>query len=270
MWIGTIIESVCSITGLRYGYLFNWDKKGIDLRSYCSGQRLEFVSLASPSIEDVVEDLRPEKGFHVYRDPRDMIVSAYYSFRNSHYVKEGSALEELQQTLRRVEMEEGLFKCMEFQAGQLDRLNAWDYAHESILNMQMEKLSANPYMEFLRIFRFLTLVDEADRTELHQFPELFQAVLNKLYKRAMAPLRYQMEKIPAERLLGVVHRNRYEKRAGRKKGEEDVGSHYRKGAAGDWTEHFTPEHVRYFKSRFPGLVTKLGYEPTTTWELPQS
>lgn len=270
MWIGTIVESVCSIMGLRYEYLFNWDKKGIDLRSYCANEKLEFVALASPSIDDAVVTLSPEKGFHVYRDPRDMIVSAYYSFRNSHAVKKGSSLEALQQKLQEIPMEEGLFECMAFHAGQLDHLNAWDYTQENILNLQMEAVSANPYMGFLRIFRFIDLVDEADCTELQHIPKMVQAVINKMHRRSMAPMSLKMDVIPAERLLGVVHRNRYEKRSGRKKGEEDVASHYRKGKAGDWTTHFTPEHVQYFKDRFPGLVEKLGYEDSSGWTLPNT
>lgn len=79
-----------------------------------------------------------------------------------------------------------------------------------------------------------------------------------------------MDKIPAEVILGIVYRNRYEKVAGREKGEEDPSSHYRKGKAGDWCNYFTPYHVRVFKEMFPELVTKLGYEESSDWNVPAS
>ncbi|HUW09082.1 MAG TPA: sulfotransferase domain-containing protein, partial [Anaerolineae bacterium] len=47
---------------------------------------------------------------------------------------------------------------------------------------------------------------------------------------------------------------------GRQPGEEDTASHYRKGIAGDWRNHFTDAHVERFKAVSNDLVTLLGYE----------
>ena len=67
-------------------------------------------------------------------------------------------------------------------------------------------------------------------------------------------------------LLGYVFQNRYAKKAeGRKQGEEDVKSHYRKGVAGDWVNYFDEKHRRAFKEKYNDLLIKLGYETTSDW-----
>ena len=52
---------------------------------------------------------------------------------------------------------------------------------------------------------------------------------------------------------------------GRKEGDEDVKSHFRKGAPGDWINHFSADHKALFKSLYPDLVVKLGYEASDDW-----
>jgi LPS sulfotransferase NodH len=47
--------------------------------------------------------------------------------------------------------------------------------------------------------------------------------------------------------------------SGRKPGEEDATSFYRKGVAGDWRNYFTPDLDRAFKERAGGLIEELGY-----------
>ena len=55
------------------------------------------------------------------------------------------------------------------------------------------------------------------------------------------------------------------KTGGRRRGDEDPGSHYRKGAPGDWIHHFTAEHRQYFKKRYNDVLLKLGYERDANW-----
>jgi hypothetical protein len=47
---------------------------------------------------------------------------------------------------------------------------------------------------------------------------------------------------------------------GRKIGEEDEKSHYRKGIAGDWRNHLTDDHVKLFRKCHGDLVERLGYD----------
>jgi lipopolysaccharide transport system ATP-binding protein len=67
-------------------------------------------------------------------------------------------------------------------------------------------------------------------------------------------------------LLGIVHRHRFAAKAGgREPGYVDESSHYRKGVAGDWTNHFTPAVEREFKRRHGHLLIKLGYTESFDW-----
>lgn len=52
---------------------------------------------------------------------------------------------------------------------------------------------------------------------------------------------------------------------GRRPGEEDPSSFYRKGIAGDWKNHFTEEDRRVFKEEAGELLIRLGYEKDLDW-----
>ena len=47
---------------------------------------------------------------------------------------------------------------------------------------------------------------------------------------------------------------------GRKRGEEDLGSHYRKGVVGDWKSHFDQASINIFMQQAGALLRELGYE----------
>ena len=52
---------------------------------------------------------------------------------------------------------------------------------------------------------------------------------------------------------------------GRKPGEEDPDSFYRKGIAGDWKNVFTGRDRQVFKEAAGDLLIKLGYEKDNDW-----
>jgi len=166
--------------------------------------------------------------------------------------------------LQEVSKEEGLLLEMDFSAQELRDLGAWPYGHPDILEVKMEELTARPYEGFVRIFEFLGLLDEGESYSARRRVRLFvREMLNRasFRYRWLKWLRRPMS-VPGELLLGRVWDHRFEKKARRRRGEEDPRSHYRKGQPGDWRNHFTAEHVAAFKEKFPGLVEKLGY----SWE----
>jgi hypothetical protein len=52
---------------------------------------------------------------------------------------------------------------------------------------------------------------------------------------------------------------------GRGRGQEDPSSHFRKGVAGDWRNHFTPEIKAVYKEQIGDLLIELGYEQDDAW-----
>ena len=72
--------------------------------------------------------------------------------------------------------------------------------------------------------------------------------------------------MPAEQVREAVLACRFEHlTGGRRRGQEDVRSHERKGVAGDWRRHFTDRVTRAFKERFGDLLVATGYEKDLHW-----
>jgi len=71
--------------------------------------------------------------------------------------------------------------------------------------------------------------------------------------------------ISEDRLKSVVEKNSFEKRTGRKPGDEDIFSHQRKGLVGDWRHYFDRQVARQFISKFGHILIETGYEKDYNW-----
>jgi hypothetical protein len=265
-WIHSIIDWVCADAGWKLAYLYDEKPFGTDLASYVAAEKIDFVSYVNANPKYV--NLGTFRGFHVVRDPRDLVVSAYFSHKNSHPTTDWPELPAHREKLNKLSKSDGLFAEMEFNRPVLEEMRAWDYNQEHVLELRQEELTPDPYRSFLSVFGFLGVLDEENFAKKRQVPYLMRAANNIWWRQNKLPWRRAMDKIPAERLLGIVHNNRFSNYAGgRKKGQADEQSHYRKGEAGDWANHFTPEHVAHFKELYGDLVSRLGYEKSADWTL---
>jgi Sulfotransferase domain len=228
----------------------------------------DVVSCITADLEQL-DALAPELAFHVIRDPRDIIVSGYFSHRNAapadHPGPEGWGLPHIAEHRERLlsaSKEEGLLLEMEFARVELLELAEWDYERPNVLEVRLEELAARPYDGFVRIFQHLDLLPEDEPTKGPRLAGIWtRRALNRICSRPVLRALQQPMPLTGEILLGAVYANRFEaKTKGRRAGAEDTTSHYRKGVAGDWMNHFTDVHVEAFEERFPGLTEKLGYE----------
>lgn len=137
----------------------------------------------------------------------------------------------------------------------------WDYTMPHVLELKFEDVVERPYESVLRIFAFLALLDEEAWPWWQQLVDTPRFIWNRVTRRWGGLGRWPRYTIPAEKLLGIVHRLQFSRLAHRSRGQEDPASHYRKGQPGDWRYHFTEAHVALFKAHWPGLLEKLGYEP---------
>jgi Sulfotransferase domain len=238
------------------------------LRERAEGAGAEFVSCITADA-DQLDALRPERAFHVIRDPRDIIVSGYFSHRNSRPADHPAAsawglahIAAHRERLLSVDKEEGLLLEMEFARQELLDLAEWDYERPEVLEVRMEDLSARPYEGFVDIFRHLELLPGEEPSGGRELASVWaRRTLNRISsRRGLTALRRPMP-ATAEILLGAVYGLRFEAATkGRRAGVEDTASHYRKGVAGDWVNHFTQVHVDAFDERYGGLLERLGYE----------
>lgn len=170
----------------------------------------------------------PYVAFFVMRDPRDIVVSSYYSIRYSHGPR--GDVQEGRQALEGLSHSDGLrFVIDHLEAlGLFAALGSWaDNANTdpAVLSTRFEDLAGPRQREHLR------------RLFVHCDVDVDDAMLSRLLER------YSFQRL-----------------AGRAAGVEDQHAHYRKGVSGDWREHFDGGVQRYFEDAGGiDLTERLGY-----------
>jgi len=150
---------------------------------------------------------------------------------------------------------------MEFMRDVMEHLSTWDYAQPNVLELRYEEVTIAPYQSFLDIFQFLRCLDDGNVFVRKRVSYALAA-----WGRRTFGFPGKGSRVPAEILLGKVYENQFDRKAGgRSRGTEDVQSHYRKGLASDWVNHFSDEHRSFFKEEFGDLVVWLGYEKDNNW-----
>lgn len=254
-WIDAINVMVCRELGLQFTNVHNAGMFDRDLKQFVKKNGVEFLSYTNANW-DFAKDLDKVRGFHVIRDPRDIVVSAYFSHLHSHPTDGWPALVEHRNKLQSASQGEGLLLEMEMRRPELETLANWDYANDDILEIKMEAIMVCPYEPMVQCFAHLGLIDDDPATQ--RGPRHRLAGLLGSKARAAS--------LTTGTLLNYVYQNRFSKVAeGRQQGQEDVKSHYRKGVAGDWVNYFEPQHRRIFKENFGDLLIKLGYEKDSDW-----
>lgn len=232
-----------------------------------NGPRPEPPRHASDLIESygnaVPEDHTPgRKAFHVIRDPRDLLVSAYFSHRNSHATDKWPQLEAQRRKLKALPFEDGLIATMDFIPNVFHNLKRWDYSRPEILELRMEDLCSAPYEGWLEIMEHLGVLED-DLGESKTLGGLKRSVNRLGVRFAWAGVSFTPFKganITGESVLSAVYDNRFKKLSkGREKGQVDESSHYRSGQPGDWKNYFKLEVMDAFRDRFGELPRDLGY-----------
>jgi lipopolysaccharide transport system ATP-binding protein len=183
------------------------------------------VYLGRPPFEQAVGGV-DRRTFFVMRDLRDTLVSWYFSLKLSHSPNE--FVDQFRARLASLPPDEGLRFLIE------NRLDGMGWIQQTWLEsdaliVRYEDLLADEHGVFKRIFEYCEL------------------------------------DVPDERRREIVDRQSFEHRAGRRRGEEDPANHWRKGIAGDWRNHFSPEVKAAFKERLGGALIAAGYEKGQDW-----
>jgi hypothetical protein len=146
------------------------------------------------------------KAFFVMRDPRDVLVSWYYSSKFSHPLL--GDLGRVRQELHRRSETDGMLYCIDYldEFGLFTAQRSWAGA---------DRRDAN-----VRLVRYEDLIGPQALTT---FEEL---------------LRHCDIRLQGDDLDVLMQSYRFEALSGRRRGQEDRGAHYRKGVAGDWRNHF--------------------------------
>src|SRR5690606_1363168 len=107
MWVHAIVGRVCLDLGLRHSVAFLPNSFGGDLPAFLAKERTQFLMYGNADFEHVRRlDLGRIRGFHYVRDPRDIVVSGYFSHRNTHSTEVWKSLIPYREKLQSVSKEE--------------------------------------------------------------------------------------------------------------------------------------------------------------------
>jgi hypothetical protein len=255
-WLVDIITDACRRIDLRFFEVYEPEGFDWDLPAFLEGSGIEFLAYTNAQAH-FLEGVDDRRGFHVVRDPRDLLVSAYFSHRYSHHTDNWSDLAKLRRQLEQCSEEEGLILEMDFVDHVYKALESWDYGQEGMLELKMEELCSKAYEGLVDVFLHLGLLEP----EEIRFDDELQRIADRA--RTVEPV---SRRIQRSELLHIIYSHRFSAKAGgREVGQEDRHSHYRRGQAGDWRNHFTPELSARFKERYGGLLIQLGYESDDGW-----
>lgn len=186
-------------------------------------------------------------GFHVIRDPRDIIVSGYFSHLSSHPVNPDANpwLCLHRELLQRRSKEDGLLLELEYSVTHMNRIRNWEYGYQGIVESRFETVMPAPEVELAGLLAGTGIVVDGWTAPAGAAVSI---------------------PISGATWAAVMEANSFRKlTAGREKGQSEQSHHLRSGVAGDWRNHFTPAVVEKFKHLYPGMVPGLGYETDDSW-----
>lgn len=173
-------------------------------------------------------DYRAYKIMHIIRDPRDMVVSAYYSHRNVHKI--WPRLIPQRALLRKISKEAGMLATWLFLereifmtdfsdpraicCGPLYALRSWDWATDEMI-VRTEDIATNTDMI------------------CSQFNEFFECDVS-----------------------GIVRMFTFDRLSGRKVGDIDNFSHFRCGLPGQWKDELEPSLAEALYFSYQGMIDK--------------
>jgi lipopolysaccharide transport system ATP-binding protein len=166
--------------------------------------------------------------FVVIRDLRDTLVSGYFSWRYSHRI-EWYPMEKCRRVLNSLNVEAGMIYMLhEFLPKPALMQESWLGSGTRL--WKLEDFMGDPATQTRELLNYLGIpVDSA-------------------YAKTLSD-RHSFKRLSS----------------GRSPGEEDAASHFRKGIAGDWRTHFTPEVTKQFKHLYNDLLVRAGYERDDNW-----
>lgn len=175
---------------------------------------------------------QPHRAFCVTRDPRDIVVSWYFSVRYSHTVRgRTKILSDIRRELDTLSLSDGLLLAIHRleDSGLFDAQRSWsepDPDDREILMVRYEDLTGpGQFDTFSQVFAHCDI------------------------------------RLPANVLAELLTAHSFERMSGRSRGDENKFSHLRKGVAGDWRNYIEGEVAAEFVTVTQDLVEQLGYEP---------
>jgi len=262
-----ILRELSRYCGWRHVTVHNPAAYGHDLAEFCAWRRPGLLTFSNASA-DQLADLPDYRGVHLVRDPRDVLVSSYFSHRDSHPVAQWPELRVHREELRLLDKEQGLLLEMDCRAPQFAELDSWQYRNPRVLEWKMEDLIQDPRGHFMELMDFWGIGSSGRVGIRERLRPQYNRLAAAAERRLAIPRlpRWQARRVSAQQLEAVLAKHSFQQKSrGRSPGVSDAGHHYRAGMPGDWRQHFSATVTQRFKERFGALLVKLGYERGFDW-----
>jgi hypothetical protein len=173
--------------------------------------------------------LRPYRGVHIVRDPRDMIVSGYHYHKwtaEDWVHRPDDTGRSYQQKLLAANQEDGLF------------------------------MEINHFIFFYRDLLEQWNMDDPDLFEV-SYESLMGPERNQLYNQIFTHLGFEGEEHAFA--IRLMHLFEAKNRKSKKAGEVAQESHVRSGKSGQWKDILTTDHIQYIEEELGPVLRKFGY-----------
>jgi Sulfotransferase domain len=223
----------------------------------------EFIISQNSSYDAVKKLEKPYKAFHLIRDPRDICVSSYYSYKKTHAINGWKNLQELRDKINEKDIEEAMVEVFEFNRKFFKHMEDWNFSDPDILEFRYEDFIHDPEKTLIRAIEFFGLLSN-DRYGFSDSKGYTNRAIHKtgLWKY----LRFRQARISKGELEKISAKLSFQSLSkGRTRGDENTDSHYRKGISGDWENFFSSRLKERFKKEYGDLLIKLGYERDSDW-----
>ncbi|RCL64398.1 MAG: hypothetical protein DBW80_01565 [Bacteroidetes bacterium] len=245
-WMTKIFYGIQKATGYRIKY-------GFDLS--CE------LNVFGNSKRKYADEYEKFKGIHLIRDPRDIVISGYFSHLKTHPLMGWDRLIEHRKVLKKVSFSEGVIAEIDWLEPYFEDMYNWNYQNDNILELRFEDVTTQDDLTYILDFLQLKSSNFSDKAQF----EIWR-ILNKLNNRGFFPIRNSDIRITKKEFSRLIQKNSFKNLSkGRGKGEVDSNSHYRKGTTGQWKESFDEETKDYFKKKYNHLLLKTGYEKNADW-----
>ena len=174
-WTQSIIIEICDLINLEYQNEAGYHVIPINLED------IDFFSHVNSTF-DIFERLNstPYRGFHVIRDPRDILISAYFSAKYSHPVY-SDAFAEHREKLISKDIKQGLLLELGRRKAEFEAMQEWEYENPNVYETRFEVLTVQPLEEFIRIIGFLEIPYTSNPVDYYSTS--FALFSNRILKR---------------------------------------------------------------------------------------
>ena len=248
-WFLNYLQSLSLRLGWKICNVDNHQFKLEDAECFCRRNRVDLLFFSNADFKPLSSLTCPI--VHVVRDPRDILVSGYYSHLNSHEIRNWPELIPYREQLKSSSFSDGLMLELEFSEQFLNKMDQWPISGKNIITMRYEDFCLEPIEFVIRVLEFFEIVHDRCDLWVHNLSSL-RCAINRFGRRFGGDPLIRCNKVSAMEALGLAYERRFKK-------IKTCNGHYRKGGAGQWIEAMEEEHLLAFQNKYGHLLELYGY-----------